>query len=147
MFVDLVRAGNDAATLGFVSNAGRLNVLITRQSVGLFIVADETCVLTLGQQAGLNDPVESGNPQPASGEQAQKSKEDKRNATVIAISNWMREKGRVVNIAKKSLEEEFIGFPKQDPNLDYQILDWNEEEAADDDKHTDSKQATPSTGA
>ena len=57
MFVDLVRASNDAAALGFVSNARRLNVLVTRQSLGLFTVADERCVLTLGQQAELDDPV------------------------------------------------------------------------------------------
>ena len=54
MFVDLVRASNDAAALGFVGHARRLNVLITRQTLGLWIVEDERCVLTLAQQAEVD---------------------------------------------------------------------------------------------
>ena len=53
IFVDLVRASNDAANLGFMSHSRRLNVLITRQTLGLWIVDDEHCVLTLGQQADV----------------------------------------------------------------------------------------------
>ena len=52
MFVDLVRGSNDAGALGSVSDARRLNVLITRQSAGLWVICDERCVLTLGQHSG-----------------------------------------------------------------------------------------------
>ena len=53
ILVDLVRAFNDAANLGFMGQSRRLNVLITRQTLGLWIVGDEHCVLTLGQQADV----------------------------------------------------------------------------------------------
>ncbi|CAF9930580.1 hypothetical protein IMSHALPRED_008224 [Imshaugia aleurites] len=58
MFVDLVRASNDAAALDFVSDARRLNVLVTRQTLGFWLVGDERCVLTLGQQAERDNPYE-----------------------------------------------------------------------------------------
>lgn len=51
--VNLVRASNDAANLGFMSHSRQLNVLITRQTLGLWIVGDEHCILTLGQQADV----------------------------------------------------------------------------------------------
>lgn len=54
--VDLVRASNDAANLGFMCHSRRLNVLITRQTLGLWIVGDEHCILTLGQQADVQCP-------------------------------------------------------------------------------------------
>ena len=58
MFIDLVRASHDAGVLGFVSDARRLNVLITRQTVGLWIVADERMVLTLAAQAARDNPID-----------------------------------------------------------------------------------------
>lgn len=46
MFVDLVRAGNDQGSLGFLSKKERLNVLLTRQNQHLFLVGDTTCCET-----------------------------------------------------------------------------------------------------
>ena len=48
---------NDAGALGFVSDARRLNVLITRQTVGLWIICDTRIILTLGAQAERDNPI------------------------------------------------------------------------------------------
>ena len=104
--MDLVRASNDAGVLGFVSHTRRLNVLVTRQQIGLWIVADERCVLTLDRQAQIDNPNDEFIPS------KDKSKEDRRNSKVIAIFDWMRQKGWVVNIDKGSLTEDFVEFPK-----------------------------------
>ena len=89
MLVDFVRASNDAGTLGFVSDARRLNVLITRQTVGLWIICDERCVLTLDVQRQLDEPIIGLGETKA---MAKKTQEDQRNTTVIAMFAWMREK-------------------------------------------------------
>ena len=113
VFVDLVRASNDAGNLGFVSHARRLNVLITRQQIGLWIVADESCVLTLDRQAQIDNPDDDFI------SSTDKSKEDKKDVKVIAVFQWMRDNGRVVNIDKGSLTEDFVEFPKlKDDNAD-----------------------------
>lgn len=44
-------ASNDAGALGFVSDARRLNVLFTRQTIGLWIICDKRSILTLAAQA------------------------------------------------------------------------------------------------
>ena len=145
MFVDLVRASNDVAELGFVKDARLLNVLITRQTLGLFIVADERCVLTLAQQAEHDNPIppdqsatsatfveEENAPKPEATKAESKSTEDRKNATVIAIFDWMRKKGRVVNIAKESLIEDFVDFPK--PYVEPVELGWGDDAAGSNDK-------------
>ena len=43
MIIDLVRASNDKADIGFVSDGRRLNVLITRQQQAVIIVGDQNC--------------------------------------------------------------------------------------------------------
>ena len=102
---DLVRASNDAAVLGFVRDPRRLNILITRQTRGFWIVGDERrCVLTLGEQSEFDDPIPTSEDKTGVDENKEdktdkKSTEDRKNATVIAIFDWMRQKGRVVNVA------------------------------------------------
>ena len=93
MFVDFVRASNDAGTLGFLSDARRLNVLITRQTVGLWIICDERCVLTLDVQKQIDEPIIRLGETKA---MAKKTQEDQRNTTVIAMFAWMRERLWVV---------------------------------------------------
>ena len=66
---------------------------------------DERCVFTLGQQMDLDSA--EVQPKPA-GEK--KSREDRQNATIIAIFEWLRSKGRLVHIAKEKLRRGFISF-------------------------------------
>ena len=101
IFVDLVRAANDAAVLGFVSNYKRLNMMITRQKQGMWVVGDELCVLTLAQQAERNTPIDTVLDEPLP-ETGKKSSEDRKNAAIIAMFNRMREKGRVVNVSREA---------------------------------------------
>ena len=105
MLIEMVRASNDDARLGFVSDARRMNVLITRQTVGHWLVGDERCVLTLGQQMDLDSA--EVEPEPA-GEK--KSREDRQNATIIAVFEWLRSKGRLVHIAEEKLRQGSISF-------------------------------------
>ena len=140
IFVDLVRASNDAATLGFVSDSRLLNVLITRQTTGLYIIGDERCILTLGQQKEREDPISSIEDVPVVEEESaqtagaekpeKKSSEDRKNATVIKIFDWMRQKGRVVNVANDSLMEDYIDFPK--PYVEPVEVGWGGEAAGSD---------------
>ena len=140
MVVDLVRASNDAAELGFVKDSRLLNVLITRQTKGFFIVADERCVLTLAQQSERDNPVPTNESEPALEEEIspvaraenaeKKSSEDRKNATVIAIFDWMRKIGRVVNIAKESLTEDYVDFPK--PYVEPKEVGWGDDAAVSD---------------
>ncbi len=101
MFVDLVRASNDAAELGFVKDSRLLNVLITRQTLEFFLVADERCVLNFTQQIERYNPLPVAKGETfaksetfARGETApnteaakteKKTPKDRKNATVIAI--------------------------------------------------------------
>lgn len=155
MFVYLVRASNDtASTLGFVKDARLLNVLITRQKLGLVIIGDERCVLTLAQQAERDDPipvddsipvlVKEEAPPTTDAQKVKKSPEDKRNATLIAIFDWVREKGRVVNVTKESLTEDFVDFPK--PYVEPEVGGWGDDAADNDVANDDAiKDNEPST--
>ena len=135
MFVDLVRASNDAAELGFVKDSRLLNVLITRQTLGFFLVADERCVMTLAQQIERDDPLpvaegetfteEQTAPDTEAAKTERKTPEDRKNATVIAIFDWMREKGRVINVAKESVTENYVDFPK--PYEEPPEANWGDE--------------------
>ena len=60
----------------------------------------------------------------------QKSTEDRKNATVIAIFGWMREKGRVVNVPKELLNEAYIDFPKPEPDTGAADASWGEADRA-----------------
>lgn len=132
MFVDIVRASNDAADLGFVKDSRLLNVLITRQTVGLFIIGAERCVLTLAQQSERDNPIhkdeaetfaeEESAPKTEAAKAESKTPEDRKNATVIAIFDWMRQKGRVINIAKESLTEDYVDSPK--PYAEPEEVGW-----------------------
>lgn len=44
MIADFVRAGNDAGNIGFMASLRRLNVLLSRQQIGLVILADHRSV-------------------------------------------------------------------------------------------------------
>ena len=130
MFVDFVRASNDAGALGFVSDARRLNVLITRQTVGLWIICDERCVLTLDAQRQLDNPIiglgeTNANPTQTGETKAKvkKTQEDQRNTTVIAMFAWMREKLWVIcdercvlTLEKQAAIDNPIETQVKDPN-------------------------------
>lgn len=136
MFIDFVRASNDTGTLGFVSDAKTLIYIITRQTVGLWVICDERCVLTLGQQAERDNPIESSEGNEAeqvqqagddrSGRAEKKSLEDRRNATVIAMLDWLRQKGRVLNVAKKSLTERYVTFSTPENQKDQGPVGWSD---------------------
>ena len=138
MFVDLVRASSDAAMLGFIRDSRRLNVLITRQTLGLFIVGDERCVLTLAQQSERDNPIPTNEDEPiveeeSAGKAEKKSPEDRKNATVIAIFDWMRQRGRVVNVAKESLTEDYVDFPAPYSETDdANITGWGDNDTSTD---------------
>lgn len=60
-----------------------------------------------------------------------KSMEDRKNPTVIAIFDWMRPKGRVINIAKESLTKDFVDSPPPESENLASNADWvNEDEPA-----------------
>lgn len=60
-----------------------------------------------------------------------KSMEDRKNPTVIAIFDWMRQKGRVINIAKESLTKDFVDSPPPESENVASNADWvNEDEPA-----------------
>ena len=156
VFVDLVRASNDVGVLGFVSDARRLNVLITRQTVGLWIVADERMVLGYAAQQARDNPIGESSAAGADGQvsgaagnsKVQKSQEDQRNTTVIAMFAWMREKGRVVNVAKESLTEKYVDFPRPEENKEEQLGGWPEpttdaKEVVVDDSHSEKHRTAP----
>ena len=85
MFVDLVRDSNDAGFLGFLSDSRRLNVLITRQTTGLWLICDERCVLSSDKQAERDTPSVSKGKGKKTEKPEKISREDKKNKTVIAI--------------------------------------------------------------
>lgn len=93
--------------------------------------------MTLAQQAERDDlnleddaevvAEEESAPTPEAAEAKRKTPEDRKNATVIAIFDWMRDKGRVINIAKESLTEEYTDFPK--PYEEPAEPDWSDDAA------------------
>ena len=150
-FVDLVRASNDAAELGFVKNSGLLNVLITCQTLGFFVVANERCVFTLAQQSERDNSIpkdeaetfaeEESAPKTEAAKAESKTPEDRKNATVIAIFDWMRQKSRVVNIAKEFLTEDYVDFPK--PYVELEVFTWGGDAAGSGDKDDAGANVTP----
>ena len=92
MIVDLVRASNHQGILGFVADARRLNVLLSRQSHALTIVGDKDCT----------KPLITGD-----------EKEDKKltvksettNRFMIELFEWMEKKGRIVEGPMGSLSQ------------------------------------------
>ena len=69
-------------------------------TLGLFIIADERCVLTLAQQSERDDPIPAHEGKTLAEEEAapntefakteKKTPEERKNATLIAIFDWMR---------------------------------------------------------
>lgn len=60
-FVDFVRGANENGSLGFLADQRRANVLITRQKVALFLIADLDCV-TRSDAAGMTEGKENAAP-------------------------------------------------------------------------------------
>ena len=110
MIVDFVRAGNDHGSLGFLTKKERLNVLLSRQRMHLFVVGDTTCTKaaytadpTLEEDADLQaDPatITPGN--------------DRRNQWVIKVLEWFQQRGRVVEIDITTLTETYVSFTKEE---------------------------------
>ena len=66
------------------------------------------------------------------GKPKKKSPENDKNATVIAIFNWILEKERVLNIPKYSLAEDYILFPKPEEEKDTENAGWGDEAGSTD---------------
>ena len=90
MIVDFVRATNDYGELGFMADARRLNVLLSRQRQALVIIGDKNCT-----KLTTTDPQEI-------------REKDSQNRRVAKVFLWMQEKGRVVEISSDELSQDFV---------------------------------------
>lgn len=88
IIVDLVRGTNDQGGLGFMADARRLNVLLSRQRQALVIVGDKACT------------------DPASIDRREINQINSRNRPVIKVFEWMEAKGRLVNVDKRANVDE-----------------------------------------
>ena len=104
MFIDFFRGSNDQGSIGSLVDRRRANVLITRQKIAWFLVADLDCVLSNGY--GLDEPEMAT--------EVKVSKEAKTNEVIIKIFNWFRTHGRVVDVSEASLGEEFVKFKSEE---------------------------------
>lgn len=100
--IDLVRGNNDHAELGFMSDARRLNVLVSRMKMALVIVGDKDCTV----------PAVTGN------QRDDKNKADdstRKNKKVIAMFDFLKRNGRTVEVLQESLSEKYVSFKAADP--------------------------------
>lgn len=95
MVVDLVRAENDVANLGTLSEGRHLNVLLSRQKQAIAIFGDRKCIKTKKtRDETVNDRL------------LKECKWD--NRKVIKMFDWMQEKGRHVEIPARSLSQKYV---------------------------------------
>lgn len=78
----------------------RLNVLMSRQRQALVVIGDKDCTKILSTDSNDISMYES------------------RNRSVIKVFEWLKAKGRVVEIASSELSQEFVTFDSNDPNSD-----------------------------
>ena len=95
LIVDLVRATNDIAQLGFMSEGRRLNVLLSRQKQAVVIFGDKDCVKPL-----------------LTGDEKEDARMVKRcnhnNRHLIKVFAWLDKKGRCVDVPTDSLPKNYV---------------------------------------
>ena len=139
MIVDLVRASNDKGSIGFLRKKERLNVLLSRQQQHLFVVGDIECAKeSLPPSTSVDTPTKTPIDVTA-------SKRDEQNKWVIRVLKWFKEHGRVANVDKDILTEEFVSFPKQEMQTDEGTLaSWGDSAVAE--KEAGGNEATDTLG-
>ena len=95
IFLDLVRATNDSAELGFMAEGRRLNVLLSRQEQALVIVGDKDCIKPLLTGSEKEDRKELSN-------------RNYDNRQVIKIFGWLTKNGRLVEIPLDSVSQDYV---------------------------------------
>ena len=141
MIVDFVRAGNDQGSLGFLTKKERLNVLLSRQQVQLFVVGDQTCL------APSSDPTAapSGGDPTAVDPSPSTATTDRRNRWVMQVIQWFKVHGRIYPVDMTSLKETYLTFTGEDVEGDpYALGGWGDEQEdankdANKDKNKDEK--------
>lgn len=141
MIVDFVRAGNDQGSLGFLTKKERLNVLLSRQQVQLFVVGDQTCLAPSSDPTAApsdGDPT-AVDPSPST------ATTDRRNRWVMQVIQWFKVHNRIYPVDMTSLKETYLTFTgeavEEDP---YALGGWGDEQEdankdANKDKNKDEK--------
>ena len=108
MIVDLVRASNDGAELGFVSRSRRLNVLLSRQRQALVIVGDKHCIKPI-----------------ITGDEVDDTKDrNYENGKIIKMLEWMQENGRLVEVPLDSVSRDYVKLgPSSSDDSDAETVD------------------------
>lgn len=128
LIVDLVRASNDHAELGFMSDGRRLNVLLSRQKQALIIFGDKACVKPMVTGVEQEDEMV-----------AQRRNDSNRH--LIKVFAWFEKKGRSVDIATDSLPNNYVRLRTIKASTDD-----DEEDQPDSSGQTDWENAPNSSG-
>ena len=123
MLVGWVRGSNDNGEIGFLGDQRRANVLMTRQKVAWYLIADLECVIrpdyssktgmSEDEKAETRDNDNAAKDSPAGDADGSDPKWSSNNAVIEAVFEWFRKHQRIVDISAESLSQEFVTFAEE----------------------------------
>ena len=114
MIVDLVRASNDHGALGFLGKKERLNVLLSRQVMYLFVIGNTTGTQAVFATVSAVDVTPEENADLEAEPATTTPNNDRRNQWVIKVIHWFQQHGRVAEVLMENLTEEYVNFTKDE---------------------------------